>query len=101
MLAFVPRATPHTLPSFPPRRVTVKLDSIEGMEGRTFVQVQGKDRCAVGEAARRLGLDGSYIPHSYIEVVSALLGPYVAAAGTAAALLGDATGEDPTGREGP
>lgn len=31
--------------------------------------VQGKDRDLVAEAGRRLGLEGSYIAHSYIELV--------------------------------
>ena len=34
-----------------------------------YVQVQGKDRAVVEEAGRRLGLEGTYIPHSYIELV--------------------------------
>ncbi|KAA6424132.1 MAG: uridine-cytidine kinase C-like [Trebouxia sp. A1-2] len=49
-------------------RLTIKLDTIEGM-GTGFVQVQGKDRLAVAEAGRRLGLDGTYIARSYIEQV--------------------------------
>jgi hypothetical protein len=48
--------------------VLVKLDYIEGME-RVYTQVQGKDRAVVEEVGRRLGLEGSYIPHSYIELV--------------------------------
>lgn len=32
-------------------------------------QVQGKDRAEVEEAGRVLGLEGTYIPHSYIELV--------------------------------
>ena len=35
------------------------------------MQVQGKDRLAVAEAGRRLGLDGTYIARSYIEQVTA------------------------------
>lgn len=35
-----------------------------------LVQVQGKDRVSVAEAGRRLGLDGTYIPRSYIEQVN-------------------------------
>lgn len=34
------------------------------------MQIQGKDRAAVAEAGRRLGLDGTYIPRSYIEQVT-------------------------------
>jgi hypothetical protein len=33
------------------------------------MQVQGKDRKLVAEAGRNLGLDGSYIPHPYIEQI--------------------------------
>jgi hypothetical protein len=46
----------------------IKFDHIEGME-TVYVQVQGKDRSVVEETGRRLGLEGSYIPHSYIELV--------------------------------
>lgn len=49
-------------------RLTVKIDHILGMN-RQFVQVQGKDRSAVALAGTALGLDGSYVPHSYIELV--------------------------------
>ena len=34
------------------------------------VQIQGKDRLAVAEAGKQLGLDGTYIARSYIEQVS-------------------------------
>ncbi|EIE18178.1 hypothetical protein COCSUDRAFT_49381 [Coccomyxa subellipsoidea C-169] len=46
--------------------VTVKLDDIEGMD-RQYVQIQGKDRAAVAEVGRRLGLEDTYIARSYIE----------------------------------
>ena len=49
--------------------LTVKVDTIEGMPGRAFVQVQGKDRAAVACAGAALGLDGHYLPRSYIEMV--------------------------------
>ncbi|KAK9800247.1 hypothetical protein WJX73_005883 [Symbiochloris irregularis] len=49
-------------------QVCVKLDSIEGMK-QSFVQVQGKDREQVGNIGRQLGLDGTYIPRSYIEQI--------------------------------
>mmetsp|Transcript_11150 Transcript_11150/g.33431 ORF Transcript_11150/g.33431 Transcript_11150/m.33431 type:complete len:669 (+) Transcript_11150:244-2250(+) len=48
--------------------LTIKLDDIEGM-GRQFVQVQGKVREQVAEAGKALGLEGHYIPRSYIEQV--------------------------------
>ena len=35
----------------------------------SLVQVQGKNRELVAETAHKLGLDGSYIPRSYIEQV--------------------------------
>ena len=38
------------------------------------MQIQGKDRAAVAEAGRRLGLDGTYIARSYIEQVTSLVG---------------------------
>ena len=43
-----------------------QVDNVEGMEAR-FVQVQGKSRDAVAAAGRALGLEGTYIPKSYIE----------------------------------
>jgi len=45
-----------------------QVDDVEGMEGR-FVQIQGKARGAVEAAGRALGLEGTYIPKSYIEQV--------------------------------
>ena len=48
--------------------VIVKLDHIVGMT-QCFVQVQSKERAAVAKVGTALGLDGSYIPHSYIELV--------------------------------
>ncbi len=48
--------------------VTVKLDDIEGMD-RQYVQIQGKDRAAVADVGRRLGLEDTYIARSYIEQV--------------------------------
>ena len=48
--------------------ITIKVDWVEGLD-RSFVQVQGKLRSAVEEAGKKLGLNGTYIPHSYIEQV--------------------------------
>jgi len=48
--------------------LTIKVDWVEGLD-RSFVQVQGRLRSAVEEAGRKLGLEGTYIPHSYIEQV--------------------------------
>lgn len=58
----------RTSRAFSNGHLTVKFDDIEGM-GRTFVQVQGKDRAAVAAAGAALGLEGSYSPRSYIEMV--------------------------------
>ena len=58
----------RTSTSYSDDRVTVKLDDIEGMD-RTFVQVQGKERDLVARVGGLLGLDGTYIPRSYIEQV--------------------------------
>ena len=38
-----------------------------------WVQVQGRDRELVAETGRKLGLEGSYIPRSYIEQARFLL----------------------------
>lgn len=48
--------------------VIVKLDKLEQLH-RKYMQVQGNDRTRVAEVASKLGLDGSYIPHSYIEQI--------------------------------
>ena len=48
--------------------LSVKVDWIEGLD-RSFTQIQGKVRAAVEEAGKKLGLEGTYIPHSYIEQV--------------------------------
>ncbi len=45
----------------------VKLDDVDGL-GR-FVQILGRDRDRVAALGRELGLEGSYIPRSYIEQV--------------------------------
>lgn len=49
-------------------KITVKVDHILGVD-RQFVQIQGKDRNKVAEMGRALGLDGTYYPHSYIEII--------------------------------
>ena len=46
----------------------MKVDWIEGLD-RSYTQIQGKVRAAVEEAGTKLGLDGTYVPHSYIEQV--------------------------------
>ncbi|GMH31207.1 hypothetical protein Nepgr_033050 [Nepenthes gracilis] len=47
-------------------RMTVKIDWLEQVN-RHYIQVQGKDRLFVKYVAEQLGLEGSYIPHTYIE----------------------------------
>ena len=48
--------------------LTIKVDWIEGLD-RSYTQIQGKVRAAVEEAGTKLGLDGTYVPHSFIEQV--------------------------------
>mmetsp|Transcript_11753 Transcript_11753/g.27900 ORF Transcript_11753/g.27900 Transcript_11753/m.27900 type:complete len:500 (-) Transcript_11753:1014-2513(-) len=47
-------------------RFTIKVDDIEGMPSR-YIQIQGKSRSEVYELGKRLGLEGTYVPQSYIE----------------------------------
>ncbi|KAG0491467.1 hypothetical protein HPP92_004865 [Vanilla planifolia] len=49
-------------------RVTVKIDWLEQLN-RHYVQVQGRDRVLVKCIADQLGLEGSYIPRTYIEQI--------------------------------
>ncbi|KAJ7562757.1 hypothetical protein O6H91_03G083200 [Diphasiastrum complanatum] len=49
-------------------KITIKMDKLEQLH-RKYVQVQGKDRSLVAEIAKKVGLDGSYVPHSYIEQI--------------------------------
>ncbi|XP_062116792.1 inorganic pyrophosphatase TTM1-like isoform X1 [Humulus lupulus] len=49
-------------------RVCVKTDWLEQLN-RQYVQVQGKDRLYVKFVAEQLGLDGSYVPRTYIEQI--------------------------------
>lgn len=58
----------RTSTSYSDDKITIKLDQIEGMD-RTFVQIQGKERELVGRIGSELGLEGTYIPRSYIEQV--------------------------------
>lgn len=57
----------RTSTSYHNEEVSVKFDDIEGLG--QFVQVQGKDRDKVAAVGKALGLEGSYIPKSYIEQV--------------------------------
>ncbi|CAH9131221.1 unnamed protein product [Cuscuta epithymum] len=54
--------------SFCDEKVCVKIDWLEQLK-RQYVQVQGRDRLAVKCVAEQLGLEGSYIPHTYIEQI--------------------------------
>ncbi|XP_062158412.1 inorganic pyrophosphatase TTM1 isoform X2 [Alnus glutinosa] len=49
-------------------KVYVKIDWLEQLN-RKYVQVQGKDRLYVKYVAEQLGLDGSYVPRTYIEQI--------------------------------
>ncbi|GAB2280140.1 Inorganic pyrophosphatase ttm2 [Dionaea muscipula] len=49
-------------------KVTVKIDWLEQLN-RHYIQVQGKDRLLVQYVAEQLGLQGSYIPRTYIEQI--------------------------------
>ncbi|OVA12767.1 Uridine kinase [Macleaya cordata] len=49
-------------------KVCVKMDWLEQLN-RHYVQVQGKDRLFVNMVAEQLGLEGSYVPRTYIEQI--------------------------------
>ncbi|GMI87537.1 triphosphate tunnel metalloenzyme 2 [Hibiscus trionum] len=49
-------------------RVCVKIDWLEQLN-RQYVQVQGRDRSVVKCVAEQLGLEGFYIPRTYIEQI--------------------------------
>ena len=49
-------------------KATVKIDWLEQLN-RRYIQVQGRDRLYVKFVAEQLGLDGSYIPRTYIEQI--------------------------------
>ncbi|XXG55287.1 hypothetical protein AAC387_Pa03g2987 [Persea americana] len=49
-------------------RVSVKIDWLEQLN-RSYVQVQGRDRLIVKSVAELLGLEGSFIPRTYIEQI--------------------------------
>jgi uridine kinase/adenylate cyclase class IV len=48
--------------------LTAKYDTITQL-GQSFFQIEGRDRGAVERAAEALGLAGTYVPRSYIELV--------------------------------
>ncbi|GER29825.1 uridine kinase [Striga asiatica] len=49
-------------------KVCVKIDWLEQLN-RHYVQVQGRDRLVVKHVAEQLGLEGSYVPRTYIEQI--------------------------------
>ncbi|PIA57536.1 hypothetical protein AQUCO_00600329v1 [Aquilegia coerulea] len=49
-------------------RVCVKIDWLEQLN-RQYVQVQGRDRLYVKFIAEELGLEGSYVPRTYIQQI--------------------------------
>ncbi|CAO2830087.1 unnamed protein product [Amaranthus hypochondriacus] len=53
---------------FSDSKVTVKIDWLEQLN-RHYIQVQGKDRLHVRSIAKKLGLEGSYTPRTYIEQI--------------------------------
>ncbi|KAF5468910.1 hypothetical protein F2P56_013018 [Juglans regia] len=53
---------------FSDERVCVKIDWLEQLN-RKYVQVQGRDRLHVRYLAEQLGLDGSYVPRTYLEQI--------------------------------
>ncbi|KAH7436648.1 hypothetical protein KP509_05G029600 [Ceratopteris richardii] len=53
---------------FTDQDISIKIDKLELLQQK-FIQVHGKDRSLVESAARKLGLEGSYIPHPYIEQI--------------------------------
>ncbi|KAL3824022.1 hypothetical protein ACJIZ3_020051 [Penstemon smallii] len=53
---------------FSDERVCVKIDWLEQLN-RHYVQVQGRDRLVVKCIAEQLGLEGSYVPRTYIEQI--------------------------------
>ncbi|XP_030455613.1 inorganic pyrophosphatase TTM1-like [Syzygium oleosum] len=53
---------------FSDERASVKTDWLEQLN-RKYVQVQGRDRMYVKHVAEQLGLDGSYVPRTYIEQI--------------------------------
>lgn len=64
-IAAILKRNSHT---FSDDRVCVKIDWLEQLN-RKYVQVQGRDRMYVKFIAEQLGLDGSYIAHTYIEQI--------------------------------
>ncbi|ONK81310.1 uncharacterized protein A4U43_C01F27680 [Asparagus officinalis] len=53
---------------FSDERVIVKIDWLEQLN-RRYIQIQGRDRLFVKYIAEQLGLEGSYIPRTYIEQI--------------------------------
>lgn len=53
---------------FSDERVTIKIDWLEQLN-RRYIQVQGRDRLFVKYVAEQLGLEGTYIPRTYIEQI--------------------------------
>ncbi|GAV80215.1 PRK domain-containing protein/CYTH domain-containing protein [Cephalotus follicularis] len=53
---------------FSDERVCVKIDWLEQLN-RQYIQVQGRDRMVIKCVAEQLGLEGSYMPRTYIEQI--------------------------------
>ncbi|GMJ05825.1 triphosphate tunnel metalloenzyme 1 [Hibiscus trionum] len=54
--------------AFSDDKVSVKIDWLEQLN-RKYVQVQGRDRLYIKYVAEQLGLEGSYVPRTYIEQI--------------------------------
>uniref|UniRef100_A0A0D6QQZ7 CYTH domain-containing protein n=1 Tax=Araucaria cunninghamii TaxID=56994 RepID=A0A0D6QQZ7_ARACU len=53
---------------FSDEKVCIKMDWLEQLN-RKYLQVQGRDRNVVRDVAKQLGLEGSYVPRTYIEQI--------------------------------
>ncbi|XP_047341980.1 inorganic pyrophosphatase TTM2-like [Impatiens glandulifera] len=53
---------------FTDERICVKIDQLEQLN-RQYVQVLGKERVIVKNVAEELGLDGSFVPRTYIQQI--------------------------------
>ena len=47
---------------------TVKIDQLQQLQ-RCYCQVQGKDRAMIHTVAQQMGMEGHYMPRSYIEQI--------------------------------
>ncbi|XP_019181171.1 PREDICTED: uridine-cytidine kinase C-like [Ipomoea nil] len=64
-IAAILKRNSHT---FCDEKACVKIDWLEQLK-RQYVQIQGRDRLVVKRVADQMGLEGSYIPRTYIEQI--------------------------------